>query len=311
MENRAHAIVAVGFLIVFSVGAVLIFYWLSTGPGEPRLYRIVTRQSVAGLSPQSSVEFKGLLVGHVDSIRFDPRDRSRVIVDFRVRRDTYVSEATYAVLAMQGLMGGKILQLKLGDGSSQPLDTSAGQPAHIPLRKGMIAQLKDAAKQNLQTLHAVLSGAKAIVGADNRAHITALLQHLNTLSASLVGLEQQLTPAVAQLPQLLSTTRKTLDQAQALLASADKLVKQAHGPVAQAGAAAATIGNVGQALNKRTLPDIDVLVTSLTRTSRLLQDLVSELAAKPQSVIFGPPEPRPGPGEPGFNINAGQGAANE
>src|SRR5699024_10111507 len=133
------------FLIVFSVGAVLIFYWLSSGPGEPRLYRIVTHQSVAGLSPQSSVRFKGLLVGHVDSIRFDPRDRSRVIVDFRVQRDTYITESTYAVLAMKGLMGGKVLKLKLGDGSSQPLHTSAAQPTHIPLREGTIAQLKDSA----------------------------------------------------------------------------------------------------------------------------------------------------------------------
>src|SRR5690348_3907336 len=41
MENRAHAVIAVCFLAVFTVAGVLIFLWLSSGPGEARLYRIV------------------------------------------------------------------------------------------------------------------------------------------------------------------------------------------------------------------------------------------------------------------------------
>src|SRR5690625_6704228 len=77
MENRTHAIIAICFLVVFSVAAVLIFIWLSSGPGEPLAYRIVTSQSVAGLDPQSKVEFKGLPVGHVTRIRFDPQNPAR------------------------------------------------------------------------------------------------------------------------------------------------------------------------------------------------------------------------------------------
>src|SRR5699024_1920077 len=111
MENRAHAVVAISFLVVFSVGAVLIFYWLSSGPDTPRVYRIITQHSVAGLAPQSRVMFKGLQVGRVHSIRFDPQDHSRVMIDFRVRRDAWITHATYAVLATKGLIGGNILQL--------------------------------------------------------------------------------------------------------------------------------------------------------------------------------------------------------
>src|SRR5690625_3048778 len=139
MENRAHAVVAISFLVVFSVGAVLIFYWLSSGPDTPRLYRIVTQQSVAGLAPQSRVMFKGLQVGRVDSVHFDPQDRSRVVIDFRVQRDTWMSHATYAVLATEGLVGGKILQLKVGQGSRKPLPTNNDHPARIPLHPSLIA----------------------------------------------------------------------------------------------------------------------------------------------------------------------------
>lgn len=306
MENRAHAIVAVGFLIVFSLGAVVIFYWLSSGPGEPRHYRIVTRQSVSGLAPQAGVKFKGLLVGHVESIRFDPQERARVIIDFRVRRDAYVAHNTYAVLATKGLIGGKILQLKLGDGSHQPLATSAQQPAHIPLRPGLLAQLKASAQQNLQALHAVLTGARDMVGKDNRQHITALLRQLDVFAAKLVELEQQAAPAAADLPRVLTQARQTLAQAQALLASMKQLVDQAQAPLQQAGAAATTVHALGDRLDQRVLPDIQVLVQNLTRTSRQLQDLISELQARPQSLLFGPPAPRPGPGEPGFDRDRSQ-----
>jgi phospholipid/cholesterol/gamma-HCH transport system substrate-binding protein len=59
MENRAHAIVAVVFLLVFSAGAVLVYYWLADRPDEPLAYEIVTSESVDGLAEQSDVRFKG------------------------------------------------------------------------------------------------------------------------------------------------------------------------------------------------------------------------------------------------------------
>ncbi|HET7221884.1 MAG TPA: MlaD family protein, partial [Rhodanobacteraceae bacterium] len=124
MENRAHAIIAVAFLLVFSAGAILVYYWLADRQDEPLAYEIVTTQSVGGLAEQSDVRFKGLLVGHIAKLGFDPDDRSRVVMRLQLKRDTYVTQATYAVVAMQGLTGGSVLELKLGNGSRAPLATS-------------------------------------------------------------------------------------------------------------------------------------------------------------------------------------------
>lgn len=300
MENRAHALAAVSFLIIFCVGAALIFYWLSSGPAAPRVYRIVTSQSVAGLAPQSAVMFKGLQVGHVQSIGFDPQDHSRVIVDFRVQPDAYITESTYAVVALKGLIGGKVLELKLGEGSEQPLETSATNPAHIPLRKGTIGHLKTAAQQSLHQLHTLLANVNALLSKKNRKHISAAIRQLDTLTEKLITLEKQLTPAIKQLPELLAGMSKTLEQTRALVASARQLIKKARVPVKKAANVEETIQQVGHSLNRQILPDVHELTRSLTRTSRMLQDLVRLLEVKPQSVIFGPPKPRPGPGEPGF-----------
>lgn len=303
MENRAHAIAAVSFLVVLTVAAVFMFYWLSSGPAAPRAYRIVTQQSVAGLAPNSAVMFKGLQIGHVQSIRFDPGKPARVIVDFRVQRDAYVTHATYAIVAMKGLLGGKVLKLKLGEGSRRPLETSTENPAHIPLREGLIGQLKDAAARNLKALHAVLARSKKLLGKTNRKHIATTIRQLETLTTKLVSVTEQLTPTIKQLPQLLASLQETLDQTRTVLADARDLVGQAQGPVKKAGELEETIQHLGRRLNNQTLPSIHTLTQSLTRTSRLLQQLTRELTAKPQSVIFGPPRPSPGPGEPGFDAN--------
>jgi phospholipid/cholesterol/gamma-HCH transport system substrate-binding protein len=303
MENRAHAVIAICFLVVFAVAAVLIFLWLSSGPSEPLVYRIVTSESVAGLAPQSKVEFKGLEVGHVARIRFDPEDRSRVVVDFNVRRNTYITRATYAVLTTHGLTGSEVLELKLGKGSRTPLATSEKNPARIPLRKGLLARLEDSAQQDMQDLHAVLDSARKILDTDNRQHISASIRQIDAATAKLVAIETTLTPAMKRMPALLQSARQSLDESHALLANANKLAEQARGPLKKAGAVEDTVQHLGRKLDKQTAPDIDALSQSLMRTSRLLEALIRELKAKPQSLIFGPPSPPPGPGEPGFHAS--------
>lgn len=305
MENRAHAIIAICFLAVFTVAVVLIFLWLSSGPGEPLAYRIVTDESVAGLSPQSKVTFKGLDVGHVTDIRFDPANPARVIVDFRVQRGTYVTHATYAQLARQGLTGGEVLELKVGPGSTAPLATSTAYPALIPLHKGLLAQLADSAQQDMQALHAVLAGASDLLDVENRGHLDATIKQLDAATAKLVAIEAQLQPATQRMPALVASAQQSLDASRVLLANANRLAEVAREPVSHAGQAAQTYGRLGRKLDAQTAPDLDALVQSLTRTSSQLEQLLRELNAKPQSVIFGPAPRPPGPGEPGFDAAPG------
>jgi phospholipid/cholesterol/gamma-HCH transport system substrate-binding protein len=311
MENRAHAIAAVCFLVVFAAAGAAIFFWLSSGPAEPLAYRIVTDESVGGLAPQTRVQFKGLEVGHISDIHFDPRDRARVIIDFRVRRGTWITHASYAVVAMQGLTGGSTLELKLGAGDNTPLPTSDEHPALIPLRKGLLAQLEASAQEDMADLHEILGNTRKLLDADNREHISASIRQLDAATAKLDAIEAQLLPAAKRMPALLASAQQSLDQSHALLANANKVAMEAREPVRKAGQVEDTIQHLGRKLDKQTAPDIDALSTSLLRTSRLLEQLIRELRAKPQSLIFGPPQPPPGPGEPGFHDHGGKDSGHE
>lgn len=185
MENRAHAIIAVTFLLVFSLGAIAVYYWLANQHHEPLAYQIVTTQSVGGLAPQSPVRFKGLIVGHVTRVGFDPANRANVRIDLRLRPHTYVTHATYAVIAMQGLAGGSVLELKLGSGSAAPLATSARHPARIPLREGTLTTLMTDAPAIAQQLRHTLTSIDQVLDAANRGHLAATLAQLDTASRQL------------------------------------------------------------------------------------------------------------------------------
>jgi len=301
MENRAHAIVAVVFLLVFLAGAILVYYWLADRPDEPLAYEIVTSQSVGGLAEQSDVRFKGLLVGHVAKLGFDPDDRSRVVMRLQLKRDAYVTHATYAVVAMQGLTGGSVLELKLGKGSRAPLATSDKHPAQIPMHQSLLDFLASSARKDMQDLQDVLASARKVLDSDNRQHIAASLQQIDTATRKLAVIE-------AQLPALLDNVQRSVVQSHALIAHADALVRDAQTPVRDAAKLEASIQALAESsrqlsdkLNSQTVPNVDTLSESLLRTSRQLDEVLGELKAKPQSLIFGPPRHPPGPGEPGFN----------
>ncbi|HET8551029.1 MAG TPA: MlaD family protein [Gammaproteobacteria bacterium] len=311
MENRAHAIIAVTFLIVFSIAAILVYYWLSNTQPEPRYYRIVTSQSVGSLQAKSEVRFKGLLVGHVQKVAFDKQDPTKVDILITVRPDALVTQSTYATLQMQGLMsGGKLVVLHLGKGSRKPLRTSEKNPARIPMHKGLLAELETTGTQDLKKINDIISNAQKVLNDKNRKHLAATIRQIDEASRKIVAMEKELIPVVKKLPALTDSAQKTLDQSHALLAQATQLAKAAKKPVKKMGEAADSLAeltasgkDVARRLERQTLPDIDQLSDSLMRASKSLIDLSQELQAKPQSLIFGPPKPQPGPGEPGFGNN--------
>lgn len=300
MENRAHAIIAVVFLLVFSAGAILVYYWLADRQDEPLAYQIVTDQSVSGLAEQTDVRFKGLVVGHVVKLGFDPKDRSRVVVRLQLKRDAYVTHATYAVVAMQGLTGGSVLELKLGQGSRAPLATSDKDPARIPMRQSLLDFLASAARKDMQDLQDVLASARQVLDSNNREHIAASLQQIDDATRKLAAIE-------SQLPALLDNVQRSVVQSHALIAHADTLVRDAQTPVRDAAKLEASIQALAESsrqlsdrLNSQAVPNFDALSQNLLRTSQQLDELLRDLKAKPQSLIFGPPQHPPGPGEPGF-----------
>ncbi len=136
MENKSHALMAGIFTIVLLIAAVLIALWFNRDRVERVPYEIATTLSVPGLNPQAGVRYRGLDVGRVDAVLFDPQKPGQILIRFSVSKDTPITRSTFATLSYQGVTG--LAYVQLDDDGKDPtlLPSTKNKVARIELRPG-------------------------------------------------------------------------------------------------------------------------------------------------------------------------------
>ncbi|WP_338874578.1 MlaD family protein [Spirosoma sp. SC4-14] len=218
----------------------------------------VTYDNIDGLTPSNPVRINGLSVGRVKSIEILQDQGNKLLVTLELRKEIRVTQGSKAILADDGLLGGKIVQLDinpgatvLDDGGTLVAAKESGLSALIREKTlpvlnnvdSLTYQLNRVVAQFDQTgviLNQTLKSANATVGtlgltvSENRATIQAALGNVNRLAASLVETEKQLKPILAkadsfadslqslQLKQTLTTVNKTVGNLQSILSGISK-----------------------------------------------------------------------------------------
>ena len=143
MENKAHALAAGAFLLFVGAMLVALAMWLTRDTGVRRVYEMSTREAVSGLQPQAAVRFRGIDVGKVVNIGFDPQTTGNVLVRIAVDDRAPITKSTFATLGYQGVTGLAFVQLDDDGESKDQLDGDASNPPRIPMRPGLITKLAD------------------------------------------------------------------------------------------------------------------------------------------------------------------------
>src|SRR5215475_5035655 len=112
MENQSHSLVAGLFVIVLIIAAIAGALWLGPAKG-PRLLPVdlVTRHSVVGLKADAAVRYRGVDIGRVESIAFDPAQFGQIRVRVGVDPAAPLTQSTFAKLSYQGITGVAFIQL--------------------------------------------------------------------------------------------------------------------------------------------------------------------------------------------------------
>ena len=111
MENKSHAIAAGAFVLVVLALLVALAVWLTRETGMQQVYEISSAEAVTGLQPQASVRFKGVNVGKVTSIGFDPTAMGHVLIRIAIDEQAPITQSTFASLGFQGVTGLAFVQL--------------------------------------------------------------------------------------------------------------------------------------------------------------------------------------------------------
>lgn len=316
MENKSHALAAGTFVLVVLALLVALAVWLTRDTRDLRVYELSSKGAVTGLQPQATVRFKGVNVGKVTSIGFDPLVPGNVLLRIAIDDEAPITQSTFATLGFQGVTGLAFLQLDDSGESKVALPDGHMPPARIPMRPSLLSRLSDQGASILTQLEETSRRVNLLLAPDNQKKLMGAIGDIGQAAA-------QFGPDRLNLPRLVQEANATLktfqDTSVRVGESADEARRSARafrtvtermseqgGTLDQLAQGVGTLATTGQTLNAATLPRLNHAVDDAARTVRQVGRAANTVTDNPQSLIFGNGPITPGPGEPGFSASAGK-----
>lgn len=299
MENKAHAVIAGLFTLLMLLLALLFALWLGRDRVERVPFEMVTRLSIPGLNEQAAVRYRGLDVGVVDRISFDPAVPGQILVHMNIAPDTPVTKSTFGMLGYQGVTG--IAYVQLDDDGSNParLPSSREHTARITMRPSLLDQLQDCGLAILIQTEVLAQRLTALLADENQRTMLAAFDQVSSAAREIETIPRSLQPTLARLPALADESAGALVALRQLVAQASELTRQLQapaGPVARLSGAAEQISNVASQFGSEMPP----LTSDLRAMLRAVNRTLDNFNERPQGLLFGHGTTAPGPGEPGF-----------
>jgi phospholipid/cholesterol/gamma-HCH transport system substrate-binding protein len=320
MENKSHALVAGTFVLLLMALLVALAVWLTRDTRQLRQFELTSVGAVTGLQPQASVRFKGVNVGKVTAIRFDPQVTGQVLIRIAIDDQAPITQSTFATLGFQGVTGLAFVQLDDSGESKVALATSDEAPGRIPMRPGLMSKLSDQGERILLQLEETSRNVNLLLAPANQQRLMGAIDNMGQAAASIKQLTTEADKVLPQMVKDANVTLKTMqDTSERVGDSADEARASARafrtvtermsapgGTLDQLAEGVGTLGAIGQTLNTATLPRVNRAVDDAARTARQLSRAAGNVNDNPQSLLYGNGPIAPGPGEPGFSATPGK-----
>jgi phospholipid/cholesterol/gamma-HCH transport system substrate-binding protein len=300
MGKNNHALLSGLFLVILLTATIGVVYWLGHMERERDVYIISTQASVSGLNPESTVFYRGIAVGKVLNIHFDSETSGIILIKIEVDKEIIFTKGVYATLQFKGVTG--LTQLELRDTGKIPDKLPSGDDIanRIPLMPSVTDRLLDSGDELLKKADHLMIRLTSLLNEENEKNIVGILANLKTLSGKLADLQKSVDNALVGIPALTSDARKTLKHIDALAGELQTLSKDAKNLSKKVGAVADTGNTAGNQFVEMTLPKVNRLLAELQAATEQVKRTATALENNPQSLLLGPEQQEPGPGEPGY-----------
>lgn len=299
MYSKVNYMLVGIFVLLFGVSMVLFAFWLANyGLKEDfSIYKLKMKESITGLSKDSSVKLRGVDIGKVSKIRINPENIEEIEIFLKIDKGVPIKEDMIASTEMFGLTG--LLSINIEGGTND-------------------AKLLEPTKDYIPTIKTAPSFVSKLSGVGDRLAILLSEENIETIGNILAKLEKVTIKA-----------EELEDKAIVSLNEADSAFKNFNTNFAKAGsdfsqiqkdfsdikrASVVTINNleqttqnfnriivkVGKSIDRGdynlkqifepVLVDIHVLSTQLNTMSR-------EWEKNPSALLFKSRKPTRGPGE--------------
>src|SRR3989344_5824268 len=223
MENKSHALAAGIFVLVVAAMLAGLAIWLTRDSANYEQYELSTKDGVSGLQPQAAVRYKGVAVGKVTRIGFDPQVTGNVLIRIAVNK---------------------------ADQPSPELPPGPSGLPRLPIKPSPFGKLAEQAPAILTQVEEATRRINQLLGDTNQQNPPEALGNIpqaagsvNTLTQRLdATVAQRLDPALAALPPLASDARKTLQSLQQAGATVSGVAADGSKTTQRPGAAGGPLG---------------------------------------------------------------------
>lgn len=321
MEPKVNYILVGAFVAILGAAALIGMLWLGKMDyrGVYDRYEAYFRESVAGLSEDSTVKYRGVDVGRVRSISLNPDNPEEVRLILDIVRGTPIKTDTVAVLETQGLTGLATINLTGGSKDAPPLVALEGQeypviktgpsPLFFRLDEAISRLLSDKGLTNLlASLESLAKGASETLDEENRLAVKQTIKELSEIVHSIAAhreeIETTLHGASQSAEHLVKVTTLLHEEIPMLVARINQSAASFSTMTEELAKTSRSVHAIVdenrtelERFSKQTLPEAAMLVTELRQLASILTRVAENLEQQPNALVFGKTPPRRGPGE--------------
>jgi len=321
VEPKVNYLLVGSFVAALGAAVLIGVLWLGKMDyrGVNDRYEAYFRDSVAGLSVDSTVKYRGVDVGRVKNIALNPNNPEQVRVTLDIAKGTPIKTDTVAVLETQGLTGLATINLTGGSREAPPLEAleeedypvikTGPSPAFFRSDEAISRLLSENSLTDLlANLDTLAKGASETLDSENRAALKHAIKELSEVVHSVAvhraDIEKSLSGAAKSADNLAHLTTTLNEQVPILLARVNKSAAALNAMTDELVQTSKAVRSVVddnrpelERFSRKTLPEAGLLVTELRQLANALGRVAQDLEREPNALVFGRKPPARGPGE--------------
>ncbi|WP_309497491.1 MlaD family protein [Sulfurovum sp.] len=310
MYSKVNYTIVGLFVILFGIGMVWFAFWLAKyGLKEEFVtYRVELKESVSGLSKDSSVKLHGVEIGRVSQIRIHPQDVQKVELILEINEAVLIKEDMVAHTQMFGITGLLFIEI---EGGSNEAKTLVPTDEYIPLissKPSLLTKLSKNVGGLSEKLENLLAQSEKLLSDQNVETMGSILDNTEKLTAKGSEVEDKALKSLEEIDKTLQEFRVTMKNINMKLTEASDdfaQIKEVTVPTVE------KLMETSKNFNRVTLKvekSLDrgdynlkkILEPAIIDTQILLKELSTvsrELEQNPSGILFKSRESRRGPGE--------------
>ena len=296
MESKVNYTVVGLFIVLFSIGITVFVLWLENyGAKEDfRYYKTYMSESVSGLGRDSSVKYRGVDVGTVETIQINPNNSEEVEILLKVKKETPIKTDMVARLKFYGLTGLAFVEIEGGSKESPLMKSENDEIPIIKSAPSAYTRLNDLLPDIAENLSTALVKIDILLNENNLANIQQSVENIKEISLYLKNYEDEIdillnnsTTASEKVVLLVNKVADSADAIKQMANGIEKSIQQGDYNLRE--------------MSSDTFVNTNELLKQIQNLTVELEEVVSSIQSNPREFFFKQTTPKLGPGEANEN----------